>query len=187
MISVTNSLTPSADDEGLQQYEYKSLPKDKYIRYLILDPGKDDEPLSGCLIIEHIDKVPDFDAISYVWGPHNFVSQITCDGKIIHPTASLGDALRRVRLPNTARNVWADQVCIYSYRTATKCCRNLRFRPQFCEGFGFASHCLDSNPQKPVRAPFESRLQSPTAPPNTFQLSLLPGNFEKLRILLSAR
>ena len=72
-----------------------------------------------------------------------------------------------------------DRVCTYSYRTATKCCRNLRFRPQFCEGFGFASHCLDSNPQKPVRAPFGSRLQLPTAPPpNTFHLSLLPGNFE---------
>jgi hypothetical protein len=48
--------------------------------------------------------------------------------------------------------LWADAVCMYSYRTATKCCGNLRFRPQFCEGFGFASHCLDSNPQKPVRA-----------------------------------
>jgi hypothetical protein len=50
--------------------------------------------------------------------------------------------------------LWVDAICMYSYRTATKCCRNLRFRPQFCEGFGFASHCLDSNPQKPVRAPF---------------------------------
>jgi hypothetical protein len=47
---------------------------------------------------------------------------------------------------------WIDSICIYSYRTAMKCCRNLRFRPQFCEGFGFASHCLNSNPRKPVRA-----------------------------------
>ena len=30
--------------------------------------------------------------------------------------------------------LWLDMVCMYSYQTATKCCRNLRFRPQFCEG-----------------------------------------------------
>jgi hypothetical protein len=102
----------TADDGGLPRYEYKSLPKNKSIRYLVLDPGKDDEPLSGSLTVEHIDKVPDFDAISYVWGPHHFVGQITCDGRIIHLTASLRDALRRVRLPNTARNIWADQISI---------------------------------------------------------------------------
>jgi hypothetical protein len=31
-----------------------------------------------------------------------------------------------------------DLLCIYPDRYRTKCCRNLRFEPQFCEGFGFA-------------------------------------------------
>jgi hypothetical protein len=35
-----------------------------------------------------------------------------CDGKSIDITASLRDVLRRVRLPNTPRNIWADQICI---------------------------------------------------------------------------
>jgi hypothetical protein len=47
---------------------YEALPKERFIRYLILDLGKGDEPLSGRLVTEHIDKVPEFDAISYVWG-----------------------------------------------------------------------------------------------------------------------
>src|SRR5271170_983143 len=31
-----------------------------------------------------------------------------------------------------------DAVCIYQDRYRSKCCRNLRFEPQFCEGVGFA-------------------------------------------------
>ena len=93
-------------------YIYDALPKEKFIRYLVLDPGKSEEPLSGRLVTEHIDKVPEFDAISYVWGCPEKVSQINCDGKIIHLTASLQDVLKRVRHQDAARNLWADQVCI---------------------------------------------------------------------------
>lgn len=108
----SNTTTLPAGNGGLQSYEYKSLPKGKYIRYLVLNPGKDDEPLSGSLVVEQIDQVLEFDAISYVWGAHSFVGQINCDGKSIPLTANLRDALRRVRLSNTTRNVWADQISI---------------------------------------------------------------------------
>lgn len=40
------------------------------------------------------------------------VSQIACNGKAIPLTASLRDGLRRVRVPDSARNLCADQVCI---------------------------------------------------------------------------
>jgi hypothetical protein len=35
-------------------------------------------------------------------------------------------------------SLWIDALCIYPDRYRTKCCRNLRFEPQFCEGVGFA-------------------------------------------------
>jgi hypothetical protein len=35
------------------------------------------------------------------------------------------------------RYIWIDSLCIYSYRTAMKHLRNLRFMPQFSEGFDF--------------------------------------------------
>jgi hypothetical protein len=97
-----------------KKYEYEALDGygDAYIRYLVLDPGKDDEPLSGRLVIDRIDNIPWFDAISYVWGSHERVGKIICDGKAIGLTASLCTVLRRVRLPDETRNVWADQVCI---------------------------------------------------------------------------
>jgi hypothetical protein len=37
------------------------------------------------------------------------------------------------------RYLWIDSLCIYSYRTAMKHLRNLRFMPQFSEGFNFLS------------------------------------------------
>ena len=165
---------------NLQEYSYAPFQDNNSIRILILDPGQGDDPLVGELREVDVDDCPSFTALSYVWEDPTRSRQFTCDGKLLRITKSLDYALRGVRHATDSLRLWADQVCIYSYRTATKCCRNLRFRPQFCEGFGFASHCLD-----PIRrslfglwGPFGSRLQLPTAPPNTFQLSLLPGNFE---------
>lgn len=116
----TENITPIGASDGRNidnpsmnaKYEYDTLPKDKYIRYLILDPGQSEAPLSGRLVTEQIDKLPKYDAISYVWGLPTLASQISCNGKIIRLTATLGDLLKRVRLPNQTRNIWADQVCI---------------------------------------------------------------------------
>ena len=54
--------------KALPPYRYEPIPIDGYLRYLILDPANGDEPLSGSLIVKHIDEVFEFDAISYVWG-----------------------------------------------------------------------------------------------------------------------
>jgi len=98
--------------KALQPYSYEPIRDDGYLRYLILDPAKGDEPLSGSLIIKHINEALEFDAVSYVWGKPRRVDKIICDGKSISITASLRDALRRIRLPDTPRNLWADQICI---------------------------------------------------------------------------
>lgn len=98
--------------KALQPYSYEPIQDDGYLRYLILNPAKGDEPLSGSLIIKHINEVFEFDAVSYFWGEPRRVDKIICDGKSIGITASLRDALRRIRHPNTPRNLWADQICI---------------------------------------------------------------------------
>lgn len=107
-----STATESEDFQAQPQYEYKSLPVGEYIRYLILEPGKDQEPLGGRLLTERLDDVPAFDAISYTWGSHEKIGYIDCDGKVIHLTANLRDALLRVRLPTCSRALWADQICI---------------------------------------------------------------------------
>ena len=96
---------------------------------------------------------PRYDALSYFWGDPIVTKPILLGEFRRQVETKLLAALKIIRRRQDCKYVWIDALCIYSYRTATKCCRNLMFRPQFCEGFGFASHCLDSNPQKPVRAP----------------------------------
>jgi hypothetical protein len=94
---------------------------------------------------ERLSNRPEYEALSYTWRNHEDTHEIWCSGRHLSITKNLRAALHHLRYAAKPRKLWIDAICIYSYRTATKCCRNLRFRPQFCEGF-------DSNPQKPVRA-----------------------------------
>ncbi|KAM7213857.1 Heterokaryon incompatibility protein (HET) domain containing protein [Rhypophila decipiens] len=93
-------------------YEYQQLPHGDFVRYLILHPGKDDEPLSCGLKVSLLDKAPQFEAISYVWGTPLRDREIECDGKSLFITANLRGALRCVRWPTESRTLWADSICI---------------------------------------------------------------------------
>jgi hypothetical protein len=157
---------------------YLDLPLPKSppaIRLLTLLPSPIvTSPLRCTLSIATLSSNPEYVALSYCWGnpaPSEILTVLSTSASQdeigIDIAANLTSALWRLRDESQSLIFWVDAICIYSYRTATKCCRNLRFRPQHCGGFGFASHCLDSNSQKPVRAPgarFGSRLQLPTNP-----------------------
>ena len=52
------------------------------------------------------------ECISYVWGKESKLIKVICDGEELGVTVNLNDALRRFRLPNDTRRVWADAVCI---------------------------------------------------------------------------
>lgn len=93
------------------EYQYEPLVEGGTIRYLTLDPGSGEDALSGSLVTTSIDSAK-FDAISYVWGAPEKVSGISCEGRFIGITARLRDVLRRVRLLDAPRNLWADQICI---------------------------------------------------------------------------
>ncbi|KAK3325073.1 heterokaryon incompatibility protein-domain-containing protein [Apodospora peruviana] len=96
-------------------FVYDTLPQGQFFRYLVLEPSTNyNLPLTGRLVTSEIDQAPAFDAISYVWGNPAQVSEISIIGhsNTICLTASLRDTLRRVRLPDRQRNVWADQICI---------------------------------------------------------------------------
>jgi Heterokaryon incompatibility protein (HET) len=132
-------------DEGhlLNRYKYPPLPA-KSIRILALTPGQRGTDLHGKIVMNDPDEV-NYGALSYVWGDSHLTKSIHIGEATLPITESLYSALQQVRETDEEHWIWCDQICIYSYRTATKCCRNLRSKPQFCEGFGFALHCLDSN------------------------------------------
>jgi hypothetical protein len=94
-----------------KSYPYKELPQGDTFRYLVLEPGADDEPLVCKLQTAPITDTH-FEAVSYVWGTSIKDQPITCEDHIIHITPSLAKVLRRVRLLNKPLRVWADSVCI---------------------------------------------------------------------------
>jgi hypothetical protein len=59
-----------------------------------------------------LESLPSYEALSYVWGKASDRSTILCHGKPISITRSLESALRRFRLRNELRTIWADAICI---------------------------------------------------------------------------
>lgn len=107
-------------------YTYQPLPDEHAIRILMLNPGEDDEPLSGQIETAHLigrrqaSSAPQsiwsvdrpYEAISYVWGSNTMDHSIYLDGKAHKITANMSDALHQCRLPYETRALWADSICI---------------------------------------------------------------------------
>lgn len=91
---------------------YSKLPEGDYIRILVLERGRNVDPLSCRLQSVSLDRAPSFEAISYVWGKPQFTKRIVCNGRRLRITTNLRNALRQVRLPNKRRLLWADSICI---------------------------------------------------------------------------
>jgi len=53
-----------------------------------------------------------YEAISYVWGESTNKVRIECNGEPLNITRNLAAALTRFRLPDRARALWADALCI---------------------------------------------------------------------------
>lgn len=97
---------------ALEPYEYAPLPRGNYTRYLVLQPGKDKEALLCHLHTCALTDLSEVETISYVWGSSNKTKRLWCAGKTIPITVNLRDVLRRVRLPDAPRTLWADSICI---------------------------------------------------------------------------
>jgi hypothetical protein len=99
---------------------YKPLPDGEVIRYMVLQAGKDDEPLKCSLVISPLHKMPYYEAISYVWGSDLRDHEITCNEELVNITHNLWNVLRDVRLPKESRTLWADSICINQEDVAEK-------------------------------------------------------------------
>ncbi|GJN74097.1 HET domain-containingprotein [Purpureocillium lilacinum] len=116
-------------------YIYSRLPDARSIRILTLEPSDDaSSPLTGTIEEALLDAtassfapaVAPYETISYAWGTgsrdhalfvHDDNANDNDDGHHRQPaalplTASLHDALARVRLRDAPRRIWADQICI---------------------------------------------------------------------------
>ena len=79
----------------------------------ILPAGGVENSLIRCKLIEPPQSVHfSFDCISYVAGDPNDFRPIQVNGWLFRAFTTLGAALRKLRLPDRSRFVWADQICI---------------------------------------------------------------------------
>jgi Heterokaryon incompatibility protein (HET) len=120
-----------------EMYSYEAL-EGSDIRIATLKPGAAADPIS--ISLRHVgpQDEPKYKALSYTWGDPKDECSLQCGGAQLTVTKNLYSALVHLRDERNPRNFWIDAVCIYQDRYRTKCCRNLRFEPQFCEGIGFA-------------------------------------------------
>jgi hypothetical protein len=102
----------------MKKYVYPTLPDGKSVRMLILNPGERDDPLKGTIECVGVDSLGSYEPLSYVWGVPKFDYTISIQDengdheRMIELTPSLYGALKRLRLPNQTRRLWADQICI---------------------------------------------------------------------------
>jgi hypothetical protein len=92
-------------------YEYDQLPRDNFVHYLVLQPGKGNEPLICNLRTVSLSD-SNFEAISYVWGISKKSKRIICNDRVVKITTNLSKVLRRLRFADAPRNFWADGICI---------------------------------------------------------------------------
>lgn len=124
----------------IRPYDYEPLrtqANTREIRLLHLYPGDGPLPLFAELIHCDVDnECGSYEALSDFWGPPQFTKVIICkvpsgDLRRLNITPSLHDALSHLRFKSDYCLIWANAVCIYSYRIAIKRLGNLRFMPQF--------------------------------------------------------
>jgi hypothetical protein len=112
-LTASNVTSNTPKDEAISQlkHQYEALPQ-SCIRILTVQPGSPQDELVGKLEVFNLDSRPLYEPISYVWGDPTLTSHIRIDGARLPLTHSLDVALRRFRLLDRPRHLWADQACI---------------------------------------------------------------------------
>jgi hypothetical protein len=92
--------------------QYCPLDTPTSLRLLKLLPGKYNDDLVG--VLEHADltQLPNYEAVSYVWGAAENPVKFSCNGIKMDITENLAAGLRRLRHIPTVRCLWVDSICI---------------------------------------------------------------------------
>ncbi|KAF4635102.1 hypothetical protein G7Y89_g2992 [Cudoniella acicularis] len=93
-------------------YEHDTIKEDS-IRLLYLRPGSRDEPINCDLkIFNRCGEIPQYEALSYVWGPAPAVHEVQVEGKSFYTGPNLYNALRNLRQHSSTSIFWIDAMCI---------------------------------------------------------------------------
>jgi hypothetical protein len=83
------------------------------IRLLVIQPGSRSSEIRCNLVQVRLgDRYTRYNALSYVWGPQDKLSQIICNGQPFKVGINLYTALERVRHDDQVVTYWIDAICI---------------------------------------------------------------------------
>ena len=94
---------------------YHPLTSPDGIRVLILEPGRQSDPLKASLEERQLyDATTLYEALSYCWGVFDLSSsqRIEIQGSAVRISGNLDEALRSLRSEQDQRVLWVDSVCI---------------------------------------------------------------------------
>ena len=114
MIHRGKQLPQQEQDKAHIPYAHKALQDlQTEIRLLCLLPGRFSDPIfCTTSVIKLAEAAGKYDALSYCWGSQDRGRPIFCDTASYSITPNLESALKRLRAPDVARNLWIDQLCI---------------------------------------------------------------------------
>jgi hypothetical protein len=112
-MSKMKEMAASFPDSLAALYQLHHLAADRReIRLAVLQPGTSKDPIVVELKTGSLNDDISYECISYAWGDETHRSSITISGLETSVTASLGSALRHMRLQDQTRVLWADAICI---------------------------------------------------------------------------
>jgi hypothetical protein len=82
------------------------------IRFVVLQAGEPTDLVQCSLITGHLDALPKYEALSYVWGSQENPKTIHLNGQTLFITQNLHQALIRLRKPAKDRVIWIDALAI---------------------------------------------------------------------------
>jgi hypothetical protein len=100
-------------DRSEEVYQYEALyPNVKSVRFLHLQPGAKDDPVSIKLVACPLAELPPFEALSYTWGNTVIPKIIACNGLSFKIHLNAWHALVDLRYEDKPRVLWVDAICI---------------------------------------------------------------------------
>jgi hypothetical protein len=118
----TRQLKQTSQDKQNVYERHALRPNSNTIRVLDVQPIPKDAiegtPVNCTLRVIHLDRDPDFTALSYVWGDPEHKRSIVCDGVLFPVTENCYSALWNLSKKLQGLAIWVDAICINQEKTS---------------------------------------------------------------------
>ncbi|OWY51408.1 HET-like protein [Alternaria alternata] len=118
----TRQLKQTSQDKQNVYERHALRPNSNTIRVLDVQPIPKDAiegtPVNCTLRVIHLDRDPDFTALSYVWGDPEHKRSIVCDGVLFPVTENCYSALWNLSKKLQGLVIWVDAICINQEKTS---------------------------------------------------------------------